>query len=144
MKIRSTAFEHNQRIPKKYTGEGEDVSPPLAFEEIPNGTVSLALIVDDPDAPMGTFDHWVTWNLTPEQGGIPEGGNVSIQGMNHFKKLAYGGPLPPPGPVHRYFFKLYALDADLNLPEGATKGEVEAAMEGHIIDKAILVGTYQR
>lgn len=144
MKISSSSFEHNERIPKKYTGEGEDVSPPLSIEELPEKTVTLALIVDDPDAPMGTFDHWVTWNIAPESAEIAEGAEVPIEGLNHFEELRYRGPLPPPGPVHRYFFKAYALDTSLDLPSGSTKEEVEAAMEGHIIGQAELIGTYQR
>lgn len=144
MKIRSKAFQHNERIPKKYTGEGEDVSPPLIFEDIPEGAASIALIVDDPDAPMGTFDHWITWNLPPDRTELEEDAEVSIEGKNHFEELSYRGPLPPPGPVHRYFFKAFALDSSINLSEGATKEQLLDAMEGHILDQAELIGTYSR
>lgn len=144
MKIKSLAFQPNGRIPKKYTGEGENVSPPLQFENIPEGTESLALIVDDPDAPMGTFDHWILWNIDPSRTKFSEGESEGIPGVNHYKENCYKGPMPPPGPVHRYFFKLFALDTELNLKIGATKEELQDAMEGHIIEKAELIGTYSR
>ncbi len=144
MKITSAAFEHNQRIPKKHTGEGEDISPPLTLSGIPDNAESLVLIVDDPDAPMGTFDHWILWNIDPETAEFEEGFSYGIEGTNHFQEKHYRGPLPPPGPIHRYFFKLYALDSTLDLLEGATKSEVEEAMDGHILDQAELIGTYSR
>lgn len=144
MKIFSKAFGSHQRIPKKYTGEGEDVSPPISLDDIPNGTQSLVIIMDDPDAPMGTFDHWIAWNIDPETKILDEGAEVPIQGKNHFKEQRYRGPMPPPGPVHRYFFKAYALDSNLELPKGSSKKDVEEAMEGHILGHAELIGTYQR
>jgi hypothetical protein len=144
MKLKSSAFQHHNPIPKKYTGDGEDVSPPLSFDDVPKGAVSLALIVDDPDAPRGTFDHWITWNLPPETQTLSEGVQGLKQGKNHFDELRYRGPLPPKGPPHRYFFKLFALDKKIDLPEGISKKELEDAMEGHILGKAELVGTYQR
>lgn len=142
MKIRSSAFQPNSRIPKKYTGEGENISPPLQIENIPEGTESIALIVDDPDAPMGTFDHWILWNIPPEQANFAEGESIGVAGINHYKVIQYKGPMPPPGPVHRYFFKAFALDTLLNLKEGATKEELQDAMEGHIIESSELIGTY--
>lgn len=144
MQIDSPAFEHHSPIPKKYTCEGEDVSPPLTFRDIPAGTKTLALIMDDPDAPNGTFDHWIVWNLTPGQNSLSEGAKVPNQGKNSFRETEYGGPCPPPGKPHRYFFKLYALDTIINLPNGSTKSQLEEAMEGHILARAELVGTYKR
>lgn len=145
MDIHSTAFEHHQSIPKKYTCEGEDVSPPLTFQNIPAGTKSLALIMDDPDAPRGTFDHWIVWNLPPSTKGLSEKANFTYpQGKNSYGEFRYRGPCPPPGKPHRYFFKLYALDSMLNLPEDSDKKALESAMEGHILGRAELVGTYKR
>lgn len=144
MEIESSAFEYQQPIPKKYTCEGENISPPLAFQGIPPGTKSLVLIMDDPDAPRGTFDHWIVWNLSVDTKALAEGAKVPKEGLNHFQKIGYGGPCPPPGKAHRYFFKLYALDTLINLPEGSSKKQVEEAMEGHIVGKAELVGTYKR
>lgn len=144
MKIESTAFVHHHPIPKKYTGDGEDVSPPLSFLDVPQGAKSLALIVDDPDAPRGTFDHWIVWNLPPDTKMLPEGAKVPRQGLNHFDEQRYRGPLPPKGPLHRYFFKAFALDTLIDLPNGSTKEELQDAMEGHILGKTELVGTYQR
>jgi len=144
MKIASPAFKHGEQIPKKYTCEGEDASPPLSFAEIPGGAKSLALVVDDPDAPGGTFDHWIVWDIAPEQKELKEGEKVEYQGRNDFGELRYRGPCPPRGRVHRYFFRLYALDATLNLPNGASREELEKAMQNHILAKAELVGTYKR
>lgn len=147
MKIESPSFKHHQPIPKKYTCEGEDISPPLNFLDIPSGTNSIALIVDDPDAPMGTWDHWVVWNLAPDTKQLPEAAKVANQGTTSFRdhrSKSYGGPCPPPGKPHRYFFKAYALDVMLDLPKETTKAQLEEAMEGHLLGKAELVGTYQR
>jgi hypothetical protein len=145
MKISSPAFDNNSKIPEKYTCDGENVNPPLKIEGVPKEAKSLVLIVDDPDAPMGTFLHWLVWNIPPEtnfieENSLPEG---AVQGKNDFGKENYGGPCPPFG-THRYFFKLYALDKVLNLPEGSSLKEVEKEMEGHILDQAQLVGLYQR
>lgn len=144
MQISSSAFTQGNKIPDQYTCTDENISPPLGFLNIPEGTESLALIVDDPDAPSGTFTHWVVFNIPPstktiEEGASPEG----IQGKNDFNRLGYGGPCPPSG-VHRYFFKLFALDITLDLDEGATKVEVEHAMEGHIIIQSTLMGVYEK
>jgi Raf kinase inhibitor-like YbhB/YbcL family protein len=144
MKLESPAFGSQHPIPKKHTGEGKDISPPLRFIDIPPETKSLVVIVDDPDAPMGTFDHWITWNIPPSTREFSEGGKGPVEGMNSFRSLQYRGPMPPPGKVHRYFFKLYELDSTLNLQEGATKDLVEDAMKGHIITQAELIGTYKR
>lgn len=145
MKISSTQFSNKGPIPKKYTGEGDDVSPPLDFADIPSNAKTLALIVDDPDAPMGTFDHWIAWNIPATQTRLEENSRVPKQGTNHFRKQSYGGPMPPNGHgPHRYFFKLYALDIELNLPEGSTKEQLEEAMRPHILDKAETMGTYER
>ncbi len=143
--LSSSAFKHQAHIPSKYTCDGSDVSPQLVVGNIPAGTKSLALIVDDPDAPRGTWVHWVVWNINPDtkeikEGAVPAG---SHQGMNDFRKLDYGGPCPPSG-THRYFFKLYALDSVLSPGANASKANVERAMEGHILGRAELIGLYQR
>lgn len=144
MKIK-TAFENNERIPERYTCDGEDISPPLKITEIPEGTKTLALISDDPDAPAGTWVHWVVWNIPAgsDAVNIEEDSNPGISGRNSFKKISYGGPCPPSG-AHRYFFKAYALDSELNLQEGASKAELEDAMKGHLLDKAEIIGLYSR
>lgn len=146
-----SVFEYQKPIPSKYTCEGENLSPPLTISDIPNGTKSLVLIVDDPDAPNGTFDHWIVWNISPRIHAISEGarelfssGSTAKQGTNHYNLKQYKGPCPPPGKPHRYYFKLYALNSMLNLHEGASKEEVEHAMREHIIEKAELIGTFKR
>lgn len=144
MKIESPAFQNNAKIPSKHTCEGKDVSPPLNFTNIPDHAKSLVLIVDDPDAPSGTFDHWIVWNLPPDTHHLSEGASVPKQGTNGFRETRYRGPCPPPGKPHHYFFKLYALDILLDLPEGSRKAAVEGAMKGHILSEAQLIGLYQR
>ncbi|GAB4344121.1 MAG: YbhB/YbcL family Raf kinase inhibitor-like protein [Candidatus Abyssubacteria bacterium] len=150
MNISSNAFKNGTTIPKKYTCEGEDVSPPLSWSAPPNGTKSIVLICDDPDAPVGTWVHWVLFGLSPDTTSLPEGvpaqetAQGATQGRNDFGNLGYGGPCPPPGPAHRYFFKLYAIDKELNLKPGATKAEVMKAIEGHILAEAQLMGKYGR
>ncbi len=150
--IKSSAFAHRQSIPKKYTCQGEDVSPPLEWGKAPTGTKSIALICDDPDAPMGTWVHWVLWNFPATATSLEEGiakkdslANGAKQGFTDFKAVGYGGPCPPSG-THRYFFKIYALDTLLTLPAGkATKKEdLLAAMKGHILAQAELIGLYQK
>ena len=151
IQITSTAFSEGQPIPRKYTGEGSDISPPLAWTNAPANTKSFTLIADDPDAPMGTWVHWVLYDLPAGTNALPEdvaktqyiAGNAK-QGLNTWPRLGYGGPYPPPGKPHRYFFKLYALDRMLELKPGATKKDVEAAMKGHILAEGQLMGTYQR
>lgn len=151
MAITSAAFSEGASIPKKYTCDAEDFSPPLAWSGVPAGAQSLALIADDPDAPVGTWVHWVLFNMPATLTGLPEGlqktssvAGVGLQGNNDFRRPGYGGPCPPRGKPHRYFFKLYALDAPLSLEAGAAKADVEKAMRGHILGEAQLMGTYQR
>jgi len=150
--LTSAAFKDGAPIPGKYTCDGGDVSPPLTWSGAPAGTRSVALIADDPDAPGGTWVHWVLYNLPVEVSELPE--NIAKvesldlggarQGRNDFRRPGYGGPCPPPGPAHRYFFKLYALDTRLELKAGAQKKDVEAALEGHALGSAQLMGTYAR
>jgi Raf kinase inhibitor-like YbhB/YbcL family protein len=148
--LTSTAFNHGQAIPSTYTCDGRDLSPPLAWTEPPSGTKSLALISDDPDAPMGTWVHWVVWNIPADSTSLPETlakqANVAggiRQGMTDFGRTGYGGPCPPSG-VHRYFFTLYALDTSLDLPPRTTKAELLRAMDGHVLAEAQLMGRYSR
>ena len=145
LKLSSTAFQSNGFIPSKYTCDGRDVNPPLVIENVPPGTKSLALIVDDPDAPMGTWVHWVSWNIDPDIKEIKENDTPigAVAGINDFNKKSYGGPCPPSG-THRYFFKLYALDKALDLPSGANKAAVEKAMKGHVISETQIIGLYKR
>ena len=144
MKITSPAFKHEDKIPSKYTCDGEDISPPLQFTDVPKKAASLALVMDDPDAPAGTFDHWVVWNMPPstkliKEGKEPEG----VGGKTGFGKKGYGGPCPPSG-EHRYFFKLYALNVKIDLPEGSSKRDLEKAIKGHVTEQATLIGKYSR
>ena len=142
MQLTSPEFEQGTSIPKKFTRDGPDINPTLVIADIPTEAQSLALIVDDPDAPGGTWVHWVVYNI-PVIEQIDEDSIPGKQGTNDFAKKDYGGPSPPSG-THRYFFKLYALDTELALGEGVDKEALEAAMEGHIIDKAELIGVYKR
>lgn len=144
MELTSTAFEHNDPIPEKYSCDGEDISPPLSISGIPDGTRGFALIMDDPDAPAGTWDHWIEFNIPPSTVTVSEdAGLLGTPGTNSWGRTGYGGPCPPGG-THRYFFKLYALDTALNLPEGSSKQDVEAAMAGHVLANAELIGLYSR
>src|SRR5688572_30189540 len=131
LSVRSLAFSHKGHIPPRYTCEGEDINPQLEFGELPEDTRSLALIMEDPDAPRGVFDHWIVWNIPPQQV-ITEGSQPGISGTNSFGKTGYGGPCPPSG-VHRYFFKVFALDAELDIPAGSDKATLQEAMEDHIL-----------
>lgn len=140
--VSSPAFEHLGFIPARYTCDGANVNPPLDINHIPDGAQSLALIVDDPDAPAGTWDHWIVWNIDPEPL-IAENTVPGIEGTNDFGRRHYGGPCPPSG-THRYFFNVYALDNRLELPAGAGRSEVEHAMAGHVLAKGELVGRYRR
>lgn len=143
--LRSDAFEEGQPIPPRHTCEGENISPPLAWTEAPEGTRSLALVVDDPDAPGGTFTHWVAWDIDPAPGGLGEGEAAPLEGGNDFGEQGYRGPCPPPGHgPHHYSFRLTALDAELDLEAGAAKQALERALEGHVVAVAELVGTYER
>ncbi|HTY40171.1 MAG TPA: YbhB/YbcL family Raf kinase inhibitor-like protein [Candidatus Paceibacterota bacterium] len=147
MKITSPDFKDNGQIPKRFTCEGDNINPNLKFEEIGSSTKSLALIVDDPDAPFGTFTHWLMWNIEPSVSGIGAGAppdGTAIQGVTSFGKAQYGGPCPPPGNPHRYIFKLYALDSMLDLKAGADKHQLENAIKPHLLGVAQLTGLYQR
>jgi len=149
--IKSSAFDEGATIPKRYTCDGADVSPPLSWSGTPAGTKSYALICDDPDAPMGTWVHWVLWGLPPDTMALLEGVPAQAvmasgvrQGLNSGARVGYNGPCPPPGNPHRYFFKLYALDATLTLPANANKAALETAMKGHILAQAQVMGKYGR
>ncbi len=151
MELESPAFREGAKIPKKYSCEGWDFSPPLAWNDVPEKTQSLALIMDDPDAPGGIFTHWVLFNLPPNSRELLEGVSPvpqlpggALQGKNDFGKFGYGSPCPPPGSPHRYCFALYALDQRLELKAGASQKQVLSAMEGHILSQGQLTGTYQR
>lgn len=144
LQVQSAAFEEGGDIPRKYTCDGENLSPPLSWSGVPKGTRSLVLIVDDPDAPRGDFVHWVMYNIPGDRTELPEGVGIGVQGKNDSGGTGYGGPCPPAGPAHRYFFKVYALDQELNLTAGATKAQVVQAMDGHILAEGQLMGKYGR
>ncbi len=145
MEIKSPAFKNKQSIPAKYTCDGKNISPPLEINDLPENTKSLVLISDDPDAPAGTWIHWTVWNINPRTRKIPEA-NIpqgAVQGITSFGTSGYGGPCPPSG-SHRYFFKVYALDTKLDLDSSAKIEDLESAIKGHVLDKAELIGTYER
>ena len=143
--LESDAFQHAQAIPTRHTCEGEDLSPPLRWANAPDAARSLALLVDDPDAPGRVFTHWVAWGLDPGTGGLREGEAAPREGRNDFGTVGYRGPCPPPGHGrHRYLFRLFALDSELDLSASAGKADLEQAIEGHVLTTADLVGTYQR
>ena len=149
--LSSNAFVNADLIPRKYTADGVDVSPPLKWTKPPERTKSFALICDDPDAPVGTWVHWIIYGIDPGDRTLSEGvptkdvlADGAIQGLNDFSKVGYGGPAPPRGPTHRYFFKLYALDIDSKLKPHSTKEELVNAMKGHILAEAELIGKYKR
>lgn len=141
MQLASSVFTNNSIIPSKYTCKGQGINPPLVFSDISNQSKSLALIVHDPDAPVGDFVHWLVWNIPANVNKIEEGTVPKnfIQGINGFKKIGYGYPCPPSG-THRYMFELYSLDIGINLPEGSDKAALEAAISSHVIDTAKLIG----
>lgn len=141
--IKSPAFEPNKLIPRKYSCDGDDINPPLAIEGIPKDAKTLVLIVDDPDAPSGTFDHWIVWNIPTSTSKIGENTIPGKEGMNSARQPSYMGPCPPSG-THRYFFKVYALDTELSLGINSRKRDVEKAMQDHIIAKGELIGLYRR
>jgi len=150
IQVRSPAFEEGGMIPQRYACDGEDVSPPLTWESGPEGTKSIALICDDPDAPSGTFVHWVLYDLPGDTQELPENMPRSTmlpsgakQGVNGFGMTTYGGPCPPRG-THRYFFKVYALDAMTNLPPGRSKADLLKAIEGHILAQGQIMGMYRK
>jgi Raf kinase inhibitor-like YbhB/YbcL family protein len=151
MTLTSSAFKQGEPIPVKYTGDGPDVSPPLAWTNAPDGTQAFVLICDDPDAPVGTWVHWVLYDIPGTLTNLPERvattptvPETGTQGINDFRRLGYGGPAPPPGKPHRYFFKLYALDGPTGLPPKRSKKDVLRAIKGHILAEGQLMGTYKR
>jgi Raf kinase inhibitor-like YbhB/YbcL family protein len=144
MKITSSAFQEGATIPSKFTCDGADASPPLQVADIPSGARSLVLIADDPDAPSGLFTHWLVWNLSPQTSTVAEGSAPKgVHGTNDFGKSGYGGPCPPSG-THRYYFKIFALDRELDLSSGAKRAQLDAAMKGHVVAQGELMGRYSR
>jgi len=144
MKITSSAFQEGGNIPSKFTCDGSDTSPPLQITGVPSEAKSLVLIADDPDAPSGLFTHWLIWNIPPQTNSISEGSAPKgVPGTNDFGKSGYKGPCPPPG-THRYSFKIYALDRELDLRGGAKRSQLDAAMKGHVVAQGVLVGRYAR
>jgi Raf kinase inhibitor-like YbhB/YbcL family protein len=144
MKITSSAFQQGANIPSKFTCDGANTNPPLQISDVPPEAKSLVLIVDDPDAPSGLFTHWAVWNTSPRTNTIAEGSTPKgVQGTNDFGRSGYGGPCPPSG-MHRYYFKIFALDRELDLPFGAKRSQLDAAMKGHVIDQGELMGRYSR
>ena len=141
--VKSPSFQHINPIPKKYSCDGEGTNPPITIEGIPKEAKTLALVMDDPDAPGGTFDHWVVWNISPFTTTITENSVPGIEGLNSSRKQGYTGPCPPSG-THRYFFKVYALNIELNLAPKTTKRDLEKVMQGHILAKGELIGLYHR
>ncbi len=146
LKLSSPAFQDNAAIPQKFTCEGADVNPELRIDGVPSDVKSLVLIMDDPDAPAKVWEHWTVINIPPATASIVEDSVPAgaIQLTNDFRRVEWGGPCPPPGKVHRYQFRLYALDTTISLGPSARKADVEAAMKGHVIEQAVLVGTYKR
>jgi Raf kinase inhibitor-like YbhB/YbcL family protein len=143
--VTSPAFQDNGHIPRQYTCDGEDISPPLVIENCPKETKSIALICDDPDASIGTWVHWMLWNIDPStkeiaENAVPKG---AVEGMNDFRRHSYGGPCPPSG-THRYFFKIYALDTMLDISPNSQKSALEKAMKGHILAEGQIIGLYKR
>jgi Raf kinase inhibitor-like YbhB/YbcL family protein len=145
LRLRSNAFAHGDEIPRRHTCDGADVSPALSWSDPPTGTTALALTVDDPDAPVGTFTHWLAWNIDPAIGELSEGEPAPAEGRNDFGTGGWSGPCPPPGHgPHRYFFRLYALDARLDVGFRAERRQLERALAGHVLATAELMGTYER
>lgn len=153
MKISSPVFEDGEKISVKYTCDGEDISPPLSIDDVPPEAESMAVVVDDPDAPGGVFDHWIIWNIPPGTESIPEGVPTqdvvdslkgARQGQNGFGEVGYRGPCPPPGPPHNYRFKIYALDTDIDLNPGMKKEDLEREIQGHVLTEDQVVGVFGR
>lgn len=144
MKITSSAFQEGANIPSKFTCDAGNTSPPLQIAGVPTGAKSLALIVDDPDAPSGLFTHWMIWNISPQTNAVTEGNMPKgVLGTNDFGRSDYGGPCPPSG-MHRYYFRIFALDRELDLPSGAKRSQLDAAMKGHVVAQGELMGRYSR
>lgn len=144
MKVTSSAFQGGANIPSKFSCDAANSSPPLQISDVPSEAKSLVLIVDDPDAPGGLFTHWIVWNISPQTSTIAEGSvPKGVQGTNDFGKSGYGGPCPPSG-THRYYFKIFALDRELDLPFGARRGQLAAAIKGHVIAQGELMGRYSK
>ena len=144
MKITSSAFQQGANIPSKFSCDGPNTSPPLQISDVPGEAKSVVLIVDDPDAPSGLFTHWAVWNISPQTGTIAEGSTPKgVHGTNDFGKSGYGGPCPPSG-AHRYYFKIFALDRELDLPVGAKRSQLDAAMKDHVIAQGELMGRYAK
>ena len=145
VELSSSAFAAGQPIPRPYSCAGEDLSPPLEWRAVPADALSLALIVDDPDAPVGTFTHWLAWGISPDDGGLAEGERAPGEGRNDFREIGYRGPCPPRGHgPHRYFFRLYALAREPAVSSGASRREFERALKDNVLAVAELVGTYER
>ncbi len=153
IEVTSSVLESGAPIAARFTGDGEDLSPPISWSTPPEGTVSVAIIMDDPDAPRGTFTHWLLWGLDPDVTALPPGiatkAEISepveaVQGTNDFGQIGYRGPSPPPGREHRYFIKVFALDTHLDLEPGARRSEVEEAIREHVIERGEFMGTYAR
>ena len=149
--LKIAAFANGAEIPRRFTCAGADISPALNWDDVPRQARSLALIADDPDAPGGTWTHWLVWSIPAQVASLPEGvpadetlASGARQGKNDFGRIGYGGPCPPPGKPHRYFFKLYALDRTLDLKPGAARRELERAMKGHVLSDAQWMGTFKR
>ena len=144
MKITSSAFQQGANIPSKFSCDGPNTSPPLQISDVPGEAKSVVLIVDDPDAPSGLFTHWAVWNISPQTSTIAEGSTPKgVHGTNDFGKSGYGGPCPPSG-AHRYYFKIFALDRELDLPVGAKRSQLDAAMKGHVIAQGELMVRYAK
>jgi len=144
MKITSPAFQEGGNIPSKFTCDSGNTSPPLQIADVPSGAKSLVLIADDPDAPSGLFTHWMAWNISPQTNAIAEGSTPKgVHGTNDFGRSGYGGPCPPSG-THRYYFKIFALDRELDLPAGTKRTQLDAAMKGHVVAQGELMGRYSR
>ncbi len=144
MKLTSQAFKEGQPIPQVYTCQGKNVSFPLTISDAPKETKSFAIVMDDPDAPGGTFDHWIAWNIPAKKTTLEEGVSLAHVGKNHMKKEGYFGPCPPAGAAHHYHIRVYALDTEFDLENGISKEELHKAMDGHILSQAELIGTYKR
>lgn len=151
MQVTSPAFAEGEFIPRRYTCDGDDLSPPLEWLDVPSGARSMAVVCDDPDAPAGTWVHWVIYGLSAAVTGLAEGvravevtADGAKQGVNDFRRIGYGGPCPPPDAAHRYFFRLYAMDCEVDLSPGATKAALLKAIEGHVVEEAALMGRYKR